>query len=82
VSEKRQRRPHNELKNAMRQFLAARDGEPASIATIKEGVKAEVGTAPDSSYRSALQDERVFRRVTRGVFTLADAGASSHAHTR
>lgn len=28
------------------------------------------------------QDERVFRRVTRGVFTLADAGASSHAHTR
>ena len=72
MTEERQRRPHNELKNAMRQFLAGRNGEPASIATIKQGVKAEVGIAPESSYRSALQDERVFRRVSRGVFTLAD----------
>lgn len=81
MSETRQRRPHNELKNAMRRFLAARDGEPASIATIKEGVKDEVGTAPDSSYRSALQDDRVFRRVTRGVFTLAEDSTARHAHT-
>lgn len=65
----RQRRPHGELKNAMRDYLAERGG-PASIAEIKEGVRDQVGEAPASSYRSALQDERVFERVSRGVFTL------------
>lgn len=66
----RQRRPHNELKGAMRDFLASKDGEPASISEIKAGVRDQVGDAPDSSYRSALQDERVFERVERGVFKL------------
>lgn len=66
----RQRRPHNELKNAMRDFLAAREGEPATISEIMAGTESVVGRAPDSSYRSALQDERVFERVSRGVFTL------------
>lgn len=65
----RQRRPHNELKFAMRDFLAQR-GEPASIKEIREGVEPVVGICPDSSYRSALQDDRVFTRVSRGVFTL------------
>lgn len=65
----RPRRPHGELKTAMRTFLAAK-GEPASIPEIKSGVKDEVGEAPASSYRSALQDERYFRRVSRGVFAL------------
>lgn len=67
----RLRRPHGELKNAMREFLAAK-GEPASIAEIIEGVKPQVGEAPASSYRSALQDERHFKRVERGVFRLRD----------
>lgn len=66
----RQRRPHNEVKHAMRDFLAARDGNPATIAEIKAGIESQVGIAPDSSYRSALQDERVFERVERGVFKL------------
>ena len=66
----RQRRPHNQLKTAMAQFLASRKGQPASIAEIKAGCESEVGTAPDSSYRSALQDERYFERVSRGVFKL------------
>lgn len=74
-NETRQRRPHNQLKFAMRDFLAAH-GEPASIATIRAGVEHEVGVAPASSYRSALQDERVFKRVSRGVFTLSDKAAS------
>lgn len=65
----RKRRPHNMLKHAMRDFLAAR-GTSASIAEIKSGVEPVVGTCPDSSYRSALQDERVFERVSRGVFKL------------
>lgn len=66
----RQRRPHNELKSAMRDFLASKGGESASISEIKAGVRDQVGVAPDSSYRSALQDERVFERVQRGVFKL------------
>lgn len=65
----RKRRPHNELKFAMRDFLAKR-GTPASIKEIRKGVEPVVGVCPDSSYRSALQDERVFIRVSRGVFTL------------
>lgn len=64
----RRRRPHNELKNAMREFLAGR--EQASIAQIKAGCEPSIGVAPDSSYRSALQDERYFERVSRGVFKL------------
>jgi len=68
--EVRRRRPHNEVKNAMRDFLAGRGGGPASIAEIKTGVEGRVGVAPDSSYRSALQDERIFERVKRGVFKL------------
>lgn len=69
-SQERKRRPHNELKNAMRDFLAGRQGEPASIAEIAEGVRPIIGDAPSSSYRSALQDERVFERVSRGIFKL------------
>ncbi|WP_010614820.1 hypothetical protein [Actinomyces oris] len=53
----------------MRDFLAKR-GTPASIKEIREGVEPVVGVCPDSSHRSALQDERVFIRVSRGVFTL------------
>lgn len=67
------RRPHGQLKTAMREFLAA-SGEPASIPEIKAGVEREVGKAPDSSYRSALQDERYFERVARGVFKLREHG--------
>lgn len=72
AEEARKRRPHGELKRAMREYLASRNGRPASISEIKAGVEPVVGVAPDSSYRSALQDERYFRRVTRGVFTLRD----------
>lgn len=70
------RRPHNELKNEMRDFLAERGG-PASISEIKEGVRDKVGDAPASSYRSALQDERLFERVSRGVFKLRNDGRAS-----
>jgi len=65
----RSRRPQGELKNAMRTFLAQRGG-PATIVEIKAGVEGVVGSAPDSSYRSSLQDERYFERVSRGVFKL------------
>lgn len=71
-SKPRVRRPHGELKNAMREYLASKSGGPASISEIKEGVRGKVGEAPDSSYRSALQDERYFERISRGVFRLRD----------
>lgn len=67
----RKRRPHGELREAMREFLGARR-EPATIAEIKDGIRARVGEAPESSYRSTLQDERYFERVSRGVFKLRD----------
>jgi hypothetical protein len=57
---------------AMRDFLAARDRQPATIPEIAAGVEAVVGRAPASSYRSALQDERIFTRVSRGVYRLSD----------
>ncbi|PKQ27357.1 MAG: hypothetical protein CVT64_00765 [Actinobacteria bacterium HGW-Actinobacteria-4] len=66
------RRPHNELKNAMREHLGSLNGGEASIAEIKESVKPIIGTAPDSSYRSALQDKRYFERVKPGVFRLRE----------
>lgn len=68
----RQRRPHGQVKEAMREYLQGRDGDPASIREIKDGVRSKIGDAPDSSYRSALQDERYFERVKRGVFKLRD----------
>ncbi|MDN5746223.1 MAG: hypothetical protein L0H31_14050 [Nocardioidaceae bacterium] len=66
----RKRRPHGEMKRAMREYLASKDGGPASIREIKQGVMGTIGEAPASSYRSALQDERFFERVERGVFKL------------
>ena len=65
-----QRRPHNQLKDAMRTYLETLNGGPASISEIKEAVRGAVGVAPASSYRSALQDVRYFERVARGVFRL------------
>ena len=68
----RQRRPHNQLKSAMREYLGTLGGGHASIAEIKQSVEPTLGVVPDSSYRSALQDERYFERVARGVFRLRE----------
>jgi hypothetical protein len=73
VPKPRKRRPHGELSTAMREYLAKK-GEPASISEIRAAVESKVGIAPASSYRSALQNERYFERVSRGVFRLR-AGA-------
>ena len=67
------RRPHGELKAAMREYLASRGGGPASISEIRAAVEPKLGISPDSSYRSGLQDERYFERVSRGVFRLRQA---------
>lgn len=75
------RRPHNELKTAMRAFLATLDGDSATISQIRDGVRPQVGEAPASSYRSALQDERYFVRVSRGVFRLRRQGEDADAGT-
>jgi len=69
-SQIQRRRPHNELKGAIRDFLKTLNGEPASISEIRAATADTVGDAPQSSYRSALQDERYFERVSRGVFRL------------
>lgn len=71
TNQRQTRRPHNELKSAMREFLASHGGA-ASISEIAAAVMPSVGVAPSSSYRSALQDERYFERVSRGVFKLRD----------
>jgi hypothetical protein len=54
----------------MREYLAGKNGEPASISEIRAALEPKIGRAPDSSYRSSLQDERVFERVARGVFKI------------
>lgn len=72
----RKRRPHNELKLAIRDYLRTAEGRTASIPEIRAATSAVVGDAPQSSYRTSLQDERYFQRVTRGVFRLKDANAS------
>jgi hypothetical protein len=74
TSKPRQRRPQGELSAAMREYLASKKGEPASISEIKAAIEPKVGIAPASSYRSALQNEQYFERVSRGVFRLR-AGA-------
>jgi hypothetical protein len=56
----------------MRKYLTTLDGGHASISEIKAAIEPEVGVAPASSYRSSLQDERYFERVSRGVFRLRD----------
>jgi hypothetical protein len=59
----------------MREYMASKKGEPASISEIKAAIEPKVGIAPASSCRSALPNERYFGRVSRGVFRLR-AGAS------
>lgn len=69
-----QRRPHNQLKTAMREYLASTKGGAASISEIKAALAPVLGVVPDSSYRSGLQDERYFERISRGVFRLRQDG--------
>ncbi|MDW5610436.1 hypothetical protein [Mycolicibacterium sp. D5.8-2] len=66
----RHRRPRGQLKSSIREYLESKNGEPASIAEITEALKPKIGEAPKSSYRSTLQDERYFERVSRGVFRI------------
>ena len=65
------RRPHGELRMAMRAYLAQR-GSAATISEIRDAVEPEMGAVPASSLRSGLQDERYFERVSRGVFKLRE----------
>jgi hypothetical protein len=63
------RGPRGVLKDAIREYLERRS-EPATIREITEATQPLVGDRPSSSYRSTLQDERYFERVSRGVFRL------------
>lgn len=63
------RGPRGQLKEAIRQYLADK-AAPATIAEITEATRGKVGERASSSYRSSLQDERYFERVSRGVFRL------------
>lgn len=64
------RRPHGVVRNAMAEYLR-RHGGPARIPEIQAAVERELGEhLPKSSVRSGLQDERLFERVSRGVFQL------------
>lgn len=63
------RGPRGVLKDAIRDYLE-RKNEPATISEITEATKPLVGERPSSSYRSTLQDDRYFERVSRGVFRL------------
>lgn len=70
VEDHQKRRPHGLVRNAMADFLR-RQGGPARIGEIQAAVEKELGEQlPKSSVRGGLQDERLFERVSRGVFQL------------
>jgi hypothetical protein len=69
------RRPHGELKTVVRAYLAGIEDNTASIPEIQKATAPALDNPPSSSYRSALQDERYFVRVSRGVFRLTPSGA-------
>ncbi len=55
----------------MTAFLRSQGGGPATIPEIRAAVEKELdGPVPQSSVRSGLQNERLFERVSRGVFRL------------
>lgn len=70
-SKPRQRRPHNQLKTAVVDYLRGLETQSATTQDIIRATRDSLDNPPQSSYRSALQDERVFRRVSRGCFQLA-----------
>lgn len=68
----RQRRPHNELKTAVREFLSTQKTQTATLLEIRTATEKELLYPPQSSYRSAMQDQRYFVRVRPGVFRLGE----------
>jgi hypothetical protein len=66
----RQRRPRNQLKNAIREFMAERPGETARTVDLTVMLENRFGEVGKSSVRVALQDARYFERVSPGVFLL------------
>lgn len=68
----RLRRPHNQLKASVQSYLLKQDAHTASLTQIRSATETELGSPPQSSYRSALQDSRYFERVSRGVFRLIE----------
>jgi len=69
----RRRRPHNQLKAMVQAYLMTVDDGTASLAEIRAATGAQLDHPPQSSYRSALQDERYFERVERGVFRVIES---------
>ena len=64
------RGPHGLVRNARADYLRRR-GVPAKTADIQAAVEKKLGEPlPKSSVRGGLQDERLFERVSRGVFQL------------
>lgn len=73
MASERLRRPHNQLKAEVQAYLLNVDSRTASLTEIRGATESQLGNPPQSSYRSALQDDRYFERVTRGVFRAIDS---------
>ena len=59
------------VKDVILTFLVQREGRPARIREIRAAVEAVRGTpVPQSTVRSALQDDRVFLRIYAGLYRL------------
>jgi len=72
LEDPRKRRPHNQVKTAIREFLSSCEDRTATIAQITAGTMGTLGSVAPSTYRTTLQDQRYFKRVRRGVFRLVD----------
>lgn len=82
VTSERVRRPHNQLKAEVQAYLLTVDSRTASLTAIRGATEPQLGYPPQSSYRSALQDERYFERVARGVFRAIDSAPLIFGATR
>lgn len=66
----KRRHPRGALKAAVRDYLAGRDGESATLKEINDAITPKIGEPLSSSLRTTLQDDRYFVRVSRGVFRI------------
>jgi len=64
------RRPRNQLKNAIREYMRGAEGKPMATVDLTIMLEERFGKVGKSSVRVSLQDERYFERVSPGVFTL------------
>ncbi|MEC5149537.1 ATP-dependent protease HslVU (ClpYQ) peptidase subunit [Cryobacterium psychrotolerans] len=66
----RLRRPHNELKTAIREYMRGLGGGTAATVELTAMLEEKFENVGKSTVRASMQDERYFERVSPGIFRL------------